>query len=923
MLYDGIKLTDSSQLSHAAIESGSTYPNNPEIGQLFYLIDSMMVTTGLYIFNGTGWVDVAAMTTGFAANSIMSSAPLTTSDIAEGKNLYFTTTRAQDSISTSGLGLSYLAGVVSSNATSANTPSTLVFRDSQGNFSAGTITANLTGTASSATSAVKLTTARSIAATGDATWSVMFDGSAATSAALTLASVNTTPGTFGSSSSIPVLTVNAKGLVTGSTSTPLTVAFSAITSKPTTLSGYGITDAQPLSAALTSLSSLSGNGLVAGTNTYTTRTLLASGVGITVVNGDGALGNPVVVSNATSSAVPSTLVARDASGNISGAGITATTFTGAGTGLTGTAAALSIGGNAATSTKLSTARTISATGDANYSVSFDGSANATSSLTLATVNSSPVTGSFSKVTVNGKGLVTATSAVSSTDITTSLGYTPANKAGDTFTGPVILAADPTTALGAVTKQYVDAAVTSITANAATSSSTGAGETVLFTIEASCDQFGNLAQGLMYNQNGIGSLVPNAVSPTQSAMSAVSQNTGYSGYGQVFQANLPGTYNVSVQMKVTPTISYYDNTGAFSYDNPSSFLPGLTLMGFQPVDGFGFGMVNKLPDYSSQTQLSPTVVHTRLNLGKSTLFKNTQSNATAPLTDFTRTTRYTVPDGITTLTALIVGGGGGGGGCFGSGDNHAGGGGGSGGFQIVDIPVTPGETLMMVVGDGGGPAAVNNGSTGLGYSCYVSNSTYTKDGGTGGDTYIMRGTTVLAVSHGGLGGIGDVGDNGDGAPGAGGLPNGVAGQSPNPNRNSYPASLGGIITNSQIGASAFRDPRFASSTVLPSAGAGGNSNGTFTGCPTAGQAGLITILAPQVQDEATYFNANYGYGFGDVETETFTGTFSVTFPQPDPAYVAAFGLPTYTFGVRPFVSNGYATATDTATAVMNIAITKVD
>lgn len=40
---------------------------------------------------------------------------------------------------------------VTSNATAANTASTIVFRDASGNFSAGTITANLTGTATTAT----------------------------------------------------------------------------------------------------------------------------------------------------------------------------------------------------------------------------------------------------------------------------------------------------------------------------------------------------------------------------------------------------------------------------------------------------------------------------------------------------------------------------------------------------------------------------------------------------------------------------------------------------------------------------------------------------------------------------------------------------------------------------------------------------
>lgn len=45
---------------------------------------------------------------------------------------------------------------VDSNATDQNTPSTIVSRDNSGNFSAGTITANLTGTASTATSATNI-----------------------------------------------------------------------------------------------------------------------------------------------------------------------------------------------------------------------------------------------------------------------------------------------------------------------------------------------------------------------------------------------------------------------------------------------------------------------------------------------------------------------------------------------------------------------------------------------------------------------------------------------------------------------------------------------------------------------------------------------------------------------------------------------
>jgi len=49
-------------------------------------------------------------------------------------------------------------------------------------------------------------------------------------------------------------------------------------------------------------------------------------------------------------------------------------------------------------------------------------------LTLATVNASTQVDSFRKITVNGKGLVTATSSVTSGDIATVLGFTPYNAA---------------------------------------------------------------------------------------------------------------------------------------------------------------------------------------------------------------------------------------------------------------------------------------------------------------------------------------------------------------------------------------------------------------------------------------------------------------------------------------------------------------
>ena len=73
---------------------------------------------------------------------------------------------------------------VTSNATNANTASTIVARDASGNFSAGTITAALSG---NATTASTLATARSIGLTGDVSGSANFDGSAGISITATVA----------------------------------------------------------------------------------------------------------------------------------------------------------------------------------------------------------------------------------------------------------------------------------------------------------------------------------------------------------------------------------------------------------------------------------------------------------------------------------------------------------------------------------------------------------------------------------------------------------------------------------------------------------------------------------------------------------------------------------------------------------------
>lgn len=100
-----------------------------------------------------------------------------------------------------------------------------------------TITGSISGNAGTATA---LATGRTISLTGDVSYtSASFDGSGNVTGTATLATTGVSAGTYKS------VTVDAKGRVTDGTN-------------PTTLSGYGITDAQPLDSDLTAIAGLSG-----------------------------------------------------------------------------------------------------------------------------------------------------------------------------------------------------------------------------------------------------------------------------------------------------------------------------------------------------------------------------------------------------------------------------------------------------------------------------------------------------------------------------------------------------------------------------------------------------------------------------------------------------------------------------------------
>jgi len=106
----------------------------------------------------------------------------------------------------------------------------------------GTAWADLSSTyAINVSTANSWSTPRTIALTGDVTYSTTINGSANVTSAATLATVNAAVGTYGSTTVVPVITVNAKGLITNVSSANLasmaTQAASSVAITGGTLSG--------------------------------------------------------------------------------------------------------------------------------------------------------------------------------------------------------------------------------------------------------------------------------------------------------------------------------------------------------------------------------------------------------------------------------------------------------------------------------------------------------------------------------------------------------------------------------------------------------------------------------------------------------------------------------------------------------------
>jgi len=163
--------------------------------------------------------------------------------------------------------------------------------------------------------------------------------------------------------------------------------------------------------------------------------------------------------------------------------------------------------------------------------------------------------------------------------------------------------------------------------------------------------------------------------------------------------------------------------------------------------------------------------------------------------------FTIPNGVTSISAVAVGGGGGGGGNSGvSGPGSSAGGGGGLGWTN-NISVTPGEVITISVGQGGAAGTSANPTSGLDSYIEINGNRVVE--GSGGE----RGTSNTNSASGGSGGgfIGDGGGNGgnggnarnNGAGAGGGGAGGYTGDGGNENSNgSGGGGAGGQSINSR-------------------------------------------------------------------------------------------------------------------------------
>lgn len=244
-------------------------------------------------------------------------------------------------------------------------------------------------------------------------------------ATIELSTIANVAGTYGSNTKITPLTIDTYGRVSSvGTAQNLAPDWIHITSKPTTLAGYGITDAQPLDTDLTKISTLAGtNGFLkkTATDTWTldTSTYLTANQSITLsgdATGSGTNAISVTLANSGVTAGTYKSVTVDAKGRVTSA-TNPTTLSGFGitdaqpldadlsaiAALTGSSGILKK--TAVDTWGLDTSSYL--TGNQTITLSGDASGSGSTSISITLANSGVTAGTYNSVTVDAKGRVTS------------------------------------------------------------------------------------------------------------------------------------------------------------------------------------------------------------------------------------------------------------------------------------------------------------------------------------------------------------------------------------------------------------------------------------------------------------------------------------------------------------------------------------
>ena len=189
-------------------------------------------------------------------------------------------------------------------ATSANTSNVIVKRDSDGNFSASVVKADLYGNANSAT---QLQTVRYINLSGKATGTAAFDGTANADIAVELDNTTVVSGDYGGTTKIPVFTVDEDGRLTAAANVDVA----------TTLNIQGDTGTDAIALLDDTLTFVGGDGITsvvdnAGDNvTFSVDNTVIRTTGGQTIEGDFSISGNLVISGNTITLDTETLQVND------------------------------------------------------------------------------------------------------------------------------------------------------------------------------------------------------------------------------------------------------------------------------------------------------------------------------------------------------------------------------------------------------------------------------------------------------------------------------------------------------------------------------------------------------------------------------------------------------------------------------------